>query len=115
VNGFIEIYVDGWKRYRWQFTLKDYETFPFEQQVDLRKADLDTIIGHLKEHVVSNFDPSRIETFIVYESKLNSDAIGEIPESEANEIYNGSLQGNERPGNGEGAAGGRCERVNILP
>jgi hypothetical protein len=75
VNGFVEIYADGWKRYRWQFTLEDYKSFPYEQQVDLRKADLDTIIAHLKEHVVPNFDPSRIEIFIAYESKMNYEQI----------------------------------------
>ena len=107
--------MDGWKRYRWQFTLKDYESFPFERQVDLRKADLDTIIGHLKEHVVPNFDPSRIETFIVYESKMNNDDIGEEPERNPDEIHYGSPRENDRPGDGECFEGGRCERVNILP
>jgi hypothetical protein len=92
VNGFIEIYVDGWKRYRWQFTLKDYGSFPFKQQVDLRKSDLDMIIGHLKEHVVPNFDPSRIEIFIVYESKMNNhESIEESADALPGSLVEGEL------------------------
>jgi hypothetical protein len=95
VNGFIDIYADGWKRYRWQFTLKDYESFSFQDQVDLRKADLDTIIAHLKEHVIPNFDPSRIEIFIVYESKLNNDGPDKEPEPHTNEVYHGTTHQND--------------------
>jgi hypothetical protein len=78
VNGFIEIYVDGWIRYRWLFTLRDYESFPFEQQVDLREADLKKIIDHLRENVVPNFDPGRTEFCIAYESKMNSNDYSEM-------------------------------------
>lgn len=71
MNGFIEIYVDGWLRYRWKFTLRDYEGFTFQQQVDLRWADIQKITKSLKENVLPNFDPTRTLFQIAYESKLN--------------------------------------------
>jgi methyl coenzyme M reductase gamma subunit len=89
VNGFIEIYVDGWLRFRWLFTLKDYESFSFEQQVELREADLKKIIHSLKENVVPNFDPARTEFAITYQSKMNDDDQIKMPDGFPNELYNG--------------------------
>jgi methyl coenzyme M reductase gamma subunit len=91
VNGFIEIYVDGWKRYRWQFILKDYESFSFEQQVELREADLKKIIDALKENVVPVFDPARTQFQIAYESKMNYEQSNE----EITELIPGSLVAGE--------------------
>jgi hypothetical protein len=80
MNGHVEIYIDGVMRYKWIFTLPDYEFFPFEQQVDLRKCDQDKIIVHLKENVVPVFDPARTEFCIAYESKMNTyEEESEIP------------------------------------
>lgn len=92
MNGFIEIYVDGWLRYRWMFTLRDYETFSFDQQVDLREADLEKIIDHLTENVVPNFDPTRTQFCIAYESKMNNDDQIEMLDGWPNELYNGKSE-----------------------
>jgi len=91
VNGFIEIYVDGWLRYRWLFTLRDYESFSWEEQIDLRAADLVKIIAHLKEIVIPNFDPSRTEIQIAYESKMNQYVESEMPGASSDGIYNAEL------------------------
>jgi len=91
VNGFIEIYVDGWLRYRWLFTLRDYEEYSFEQQVDLRKIDLDKITSHLIENVLPNFDPTRTEFQIAYQSKMNEHDTNKKPKLNPNEIHHVSL------------------------
>lgn len=92
MNGFIEIYVDEWLRYRWMFTLRDYETFSFEQQVDLRTTDLKKIIANLIENVVPNFDPTRTQFCIAYESKMNNDDQNEMPDGWPNELYHGKQE-----------------------
>jgi hypothetical protein len=91
VNGFIEIYVDGWCRYRWLFTLRDYEDFSFEQQVELREADLKKIISHLTDNVIPNFDPARTQYFITYQSKLNEQPVDE----ETGDLHQEQLQNHE--------------------
>jgi hypothetical protein len=89
VNGFIEIYVDGWLRYRWLFTLRDYESFTFQEQVDLRTDDLKKIIQSLIENVVPNFDPSRTQFQIAYQSKMNDNDYSQELEPEPNGIHHG--------------------------
>lgn len=100
MNGFIEIYVDDVLRYRWLFTLRDYESFSFQQQVDLRIDDLNKIIVALKENVVQNFDPARTQFQIAYESKMNYDGNSEMPEPEPDEVHHGASQNNDSPRNG---------------
>ena len=81
--------MDGWLRYRWLFTLRDYESFSFEQQVELREADLKKIIDHLKENVSPNFDPARTEIRIAYESKMNNYDQNKMPNDRSDDLHSG--------------------------
>lgn len=101
--------MDGWLRYRWLFTLRDYESFPFEQQVELREADLKKIVDHLREIVVPNFDPTRTEFCIAYESKMNDDDNSEMPEQKTDDLYNEKSQADDCPANGGQPAGGEIQ------
>lgn len=68
--------------------MRDYQSFPFEQQVELREADLKKIIDHLRENVVPNFDPARTEFCIAYESKMYDNDYSEMPEQNPDDLHN---------------------------
>lgn len=76
----VEVWINGFFRYRWKIKLETPDWLSLEIRTELREKEISSIILYLQEKVLPSFNPDYYELYIIQQSKMNNDQNKDIRE-----------------------------------